>query len=53
MNSVKLSSVVRHTGRALASHGARHILMANLPDLGLTPFGLVNSLNSLVRASSR
>ena len=25
---------------ALASHGARHILVANLPDLGLTPFGL-------------
>lgn len=24
---------------ALASHGARHILVANLPDLGLTPFG--------------
>lgn len=24
----------------LASHGARHILVANLPDLGLTPFGL-------------
>lgn len=25
---------------ALASHGARHIVVANLPDLGLTPFGL-------------
>jgi phospholipase/lecithinase/hemolysin len=24
----------------LASHGARHILVVNLPDLGLTPFGL-------------
>lgn len=24
----------------LASHGARHIVVANLPDLGLTPFGL-------------
>ena len=25
---------------ALAGHGARHIVVANLPDLGLTPFGL-------------
>lgn len=25
---------------ALASNGARHIVVANLPDLGLTPFGL-------------
>jgi len=36
-------SAVQNTTQAvvaLATNGARHILVANLPDLGLTPFGL-------------
>lgn len=36
-------NAIQNTAQAvgtLASHGARHIVVANLPDLGLTPFGL-------------
>jgi thermolabile hemolysin len=42
MNSTVVQAV-QNTVQAvvtLASHGARHILVVNLPDLGLTPFGL-------------
>lgn len=42
MNSTVMQAV-QNTAQAivtLASHGARHILVVNLPDLGLTPFGL-------------
>ena len=38
-----VSKAIQNTAVAvgtLASRGARHILVANLPDLGLTPFGL-------------
>ena len=35
-------NAIQNTAQAvvdLASHGARHIVVVNLPDLGLTPFG--------------
>jgi outer membrane lipase/esterase len=40
---VTVYQAVQNTAQAVAalgSNGARHILVANLPDLGLTPFGL-------------
>lgn len=40
-----IHNAIQNTAQAVAtlsSHGARHILVANLPDLGLTPFGLVS-----------
>lgn len=41
--NLTVTLAVQNTAQAvydLASHGARHILVADLPDLGLTPFGL-------------
>jgi phospholipase/lecithinase/hemolysin len=38
-----IQNAVQNTAQSvatLASHGARHIMVVNLPDLGLTPFGL-------------
>jgi len=41
--SLTVTDAIENTAQAVATlaiHGARHILVVNLPDLGLTPFGL-------------